>query len=247
MGFRFRKTLRLGGLVRLNFSGSGVSLGLGPRGANINISKRGLRQTVGVPGSGLSYSTFSKWADAPPAAVARPPAVPVALPAGAQQTVSADGVAQGRKSTGFLKFLGAAGVLVALYAIFSQPDPRGAATYVVPTVSATVTATPAVTEPKVPAALQAAQPAPKPAAAAPATPANSSAADSSALAIDEVRELQTWLKAFNLDPGPIDGLMGPLTTAAIKKYEAARERPITGAADRQLLERLRKDTGGTIR
>jgi len=96
--------------------------------------------------------------------------------------------------------------------------------------------------PKVPdrAVAPAANPASTVAQAAP--PANSAP-----LTVDEVRELQTWLKAFGLDPGPVDGFMGPLTAAAIKKYEAARLQPITGTADRPLLERLRRDTAGTIR
>lgn len=68
MGFRFRKTVRFGKLIRLNFSNSGTNLGLGPRGANINIGKRGIRQTIGIPGSGLSYQTFTKWTDQPKAA-----------------------------------------------------------------------------------------------------------------------------------------------------------------------------------
>lgn len=80
MGFRFRKTVRLGGLVRLNFSGSGVSLGLGPRGANVNISRRGVRQTVGLPGTGLSYQTFSKWPKSPPSAAPGSPQVGAGLP-----------------------------------------------------------------------------------------------------------------------------------------------------------------------
>ena len=59
MGLRYRrKSVRFGRFVRLNLSGSGVSLGLGPRGANVNVSRRGLRKTVGIPGTGLSYQTF---------------------------------------------------------------------------------------------------------------------------------------------------------------------------------------------
>ncbi|WP_366915284.1 peptidoglycan-binding domain-containing protein [uncultured Reyranella sp.] len=64
---------------------------------------------------------------------------------------------------------------------------------------------------------------------------------------DEVRELQTCLKAFGLDPGPIDGFLGLLATVAIKKYEVARLQPVTGTADQPLLERLRRDSSGPIR
>jgi peptidoglycan hydrolase-like protein with peptidoglycan-binding domain len=86
-----------------------------------------------------------------------------------------------------------------------------------------------------------------PVAAAPAKPNVPTIADSAPLTVDEVREAQNWLKAFGLDPGDADGLTGPLTSAAIKKFEAARLRPVTGVLDRQLLERLRHDTGGPIR
>ncbi|MFD1611816.1 DUF4236 domain-containing protein [Sphingomonas tabacisoli] len=58
MGFRFRRSVRLMPGVRLNFSSRGVSTSLGGRGATVNLSRRGTRATVGIPGSGLSYSTL---------------------------------------------------------------------------------------------------------------------------------------------------------------------------------------------
>ena len=247
MGFRFRKTVRLGGLVRLNFSGSGVSLGLGPRGANVNISRRGVRQTVGLPGTGLSYQTFSKWPKSPPSAAPGSPQVGAGLPPldRGEFDVQAERVpGQTRpRSTGFLKFLAAMALLVFLVAVLGLgkgvPSPPAA------TVVATM--------PAPPAPMPAAPPKPLERAAAPAASAHTAAtqaptaANTAPLTADEVRELQTWLKAFGLDPGPVDGFMGPLTAAAITKYEAARRQPVTGTADRPLLERLRRDTAGTIR
>lgn len=56
MGFRFRKSVRLMPGVRLNFSNRGVSTSLGGSGATVNIGKRGVRATAGLPGTGLSYS-----------------------------------------------------------------------------------------------------------------------------------------------------------------------------------------------
>jgi hypothetical protein len=57
MGFRFRKSIKLAPGIRLNLSKSGISTSIGPRGATVNVgSKRGPRVTVGVPGTGLSYS-----------------------------------------------------------------------------------------------------------------------------------------------------------------------------------------------
>ncbi|NCY22954.1 DUF4236 domain-containing protein, partial [bacterium] len=62
MGFRFRKGLSLLPGVRLNFSKSGASLSLGGRGMSVNLSSSGVRTTVGVPGSGMSYrSPTYKW------------------------------------------------------------------------------------------------------------------------------------------------------------------------------------------
>ena len=59
MGFRFRRSSRLGP-VRLNFGRNGLSsISLGGRGASLNIPvnrQGGTRTTVGLPGTGLSWS-----------------------------------------------------------------------------------------------------------------------------------------------------------------------------------------------
>lgn len=55
MSFRFRKSVRIIPGVRLNLSGSGVSVSLGGPGATLNISARGSAVTLGLPGTGLSY------------------------------------------------------------------------------------------------------------------------------------------------------------------------------------------------
>lgn len=56
MGFRFRRSVKILPGVRLNFSKSGVSPSIGGRGATVNLSRRGTRTTVGIPGTGLSYT-----------------------------------------------------------------------------------------------------------------------------------------------------------------------------------------------
>jgi hypothetical protein len=58
MGFRFRRSLRLAPGIRINLSKTGASLSLGRRGATMNFSRRGTKATVGVPGTGISYSTM---------------------------------------------------------------------------------------------------------------------------------------------------------------------------------------------
>ena len=62
MSFRFRKRSGLlGGLLHLNWSKNGLSsISVGPRGATVNIlvsRSGGTRTTVGIPGTGLSWSS----------------------------------------------------------------------------------------------------------------------------------------------------------------------------------------------
>jgi hypothetical protein len=63
------------------------------------------------------------------------------------------------------------------------------------------------------------------------------------LSNDEVRETQAWLKAFGFDPGPLDGLPGSRTMAAVKRYQATRQAEETGLLNRSLLQQVRKDAG----
>lgn len=58
MAFRFRKKIRIAPGLDLNVGRKGVtSASIGKKGASINISKRGMKQTIGIPGTGLSYQT----------------------------------------------------------------------------------------------------------------------------------------------------------------------------------------------
>lgn len=76
MGFRFRRSARLGPL-RFNFSSGGLSsISVGGRGASFNIPvsrSGGPRTTVGLPGTGLSWSVEHS-ADRPAAVTAGPAA-----------------------------------------------------------------------------------------------------------------------------------------------------------------------------
>jgi len=53
--FRFRRSIPLGRLLRINVSKTGASLSAGKPGATINVNKDGVDGTVGLPGSGMSY------------------------------------------------------------------------------------------------------------------------------------------------------------------------------------------------
>lgn len=55
----------------------------------------------------------------------------------------------------------------------------------------------------------------------------------------EVREAQRLLFEQAFDPGTADGIAGPTTVAAVKRYEERRGLPITGSLDLRLLESLR--------
>jgi len=60
MGLRFRRSVRLFPGVRLNFSGSGISTSIGGRGAHVTYGHGHVRTTVGLPGTGISYTSISK-------------------------------------------------------------------------------------------------------------------------------------------------------------------------------------------
>jgi Putative peptidoglycan binding domain len=63
------------------------------------------------------------------------------------------------------------------------------------------------------------------------------------LSSDEVLETQAWLKALGFDPGPLDGLPGPQTITAVKRYRAARQMEETEALDRSVLQQVRQQVG----
>jgi hypothetical protein len=56
MGWRFRRSIKIFPGIRLNFSRSGVSTSVGIRGAHITVGHGKVRETVGLPGSGISYT-----------------------------------------------------------------------------------------------------------------------------------------------------------------------------------------------
>jgi len=60
---------------------------------------------------------------------------------------------------------------------------------------------------------------------------------------DEVREAQAWLNAFGFSSGPIDGLAGPQTIAAVKRYRLARKMEEMGGLDQSVLKQMRQQSG----
>ena len=57
MSSRFRKRLRIFPGLWVNLSTRGGSVSVGGRAATINVSPKGHQETLGLPGSGLSYRT----------------------------------------------------------------------------------------------------------------------------------------------------------------------------------------------
>jgi hypothetical protein len=57
--FRFFRRVRLGPGVTMNLSKSGPSFSFGVRGAHLTVGRRGVRRTVGIPGTGIFYTSRS--------------------------------------------------------------------------------------------------------------------------------------------------------------------------------------------
>ena len=60
--FRFRRRIRIAPGIHLNIGKTGISTSLGGRGLTLNIGRGKTRTTVGLPGTGLSYSESSSQA-----------------------------------------------------------------------------------------------------------------------------------------------------------------------------------------
>jgi hypothetical protein len=58
MGFRFRRTLSIVPEARLNLSRGIPSVSVGVRALHYTVGPSGTRTTVGLPGSGLSYTSY---------------------------------------------------------------------------------------------------------------------------------------------------------------------------------------------
>ena len=57
MGLRYFRRVKLLPGVTMNLSGSGPSFSFGVRGAHVTVGRRGVRRTVGIPGTGIFYTS----------------------------------------------------------------------------------------------------------------------------------------------------------------------------------------------
>src|SRR5712664_341198 len=77
MGFRFRRSVKLFPGLRLNFGKRGISASIGVRGAHVTYRPTGTRTTVGLPGSGVSYTHLeTRHREVPSPTTAEPPSEP---------------------------------------------------------------------------------------------------------------------------------------------------------------------------
>lgn len=60
MGLRFNKRIKICKGVSVNLGKKGASLSVGTKGYRKTFSKNGTRTTVGIPGSGISYTDYQK-------------------------------------------------------------------------------------------------------------------------------------------------------------------------------------------
>jgi hypothetical protein len=56
VGFRFRRSVKVFPGVRINLSRSGISTSIGMRGAHVTVGHGKVRETIGLPGTGISYT-----------------------------------------------------------------------------------------------------------------------------------------------------------------------------------------------
>lgn len=85
---------------------------------------------------------------------------------------------------------------------------------------------------------------PPPKAAEPAQPPLESATDPE-LTWAEVLDLQKRLASLGVNPGPLDGINGPRTTAAVQRYQELKGLAATAKVDRRMLKLLQQDGGSS--
>lgn len=60
MGFRFRKSIKICKGLKINLNKNSIGLSVGTRGARYSINSKGRKKaTIGIPGTGISYSASS--------------------------------------------------------------------------------------------------------------------------------------------------------------------------------------------
>ena len=63
MGFRFFKRIQILPGIYLNLSKNVMSFSIGITGAKVTTSKKGIWKTIGIPGTGMYYTTYKSFDD----------------------------------------------------------------------------------------------------------------------------------------------------------------------------------------
>jgi len=194
---------------------------------------RRTRELVRFPGSGDAQQDNTPPATQP----ALPPALALPLIDLSRDPEDSDeGLFLDRQPMWF-KLAGAVAALYGAYLIgWSNAEPAHGTVALQPPVREVSAIAPPPPPPTEPVTVVAPSIAPPPVAAAPAP-----ATAGRRLGNDDVREIQVKLEALGHDPGPADGIFGPQTVAAVKRYEIATGREPTGAIDVRLLDQLRQE------
>ena len=127
---------------------------------------------------------------------------------------------------------GVAVIPISTSAVAATPAPLAA-----PAVSAAPAASETVTSIVDPPAIAAGDVQPQPPPVPAARPTNRE------LTWAEVHELQARLRALTFDPGPLDGVKGPLTSGGVRRFQESRGIPATGAVDLAVLSQVREASG----
>ena len=72
MPFRFRRSVKILPGIRINLGKRGASLSVGGRGAHVTFGHGKVRETIGLPGTGISFTHTSHQAHAKPPGPAHP-------------------------------------------------------------------------------------------------------------------------------------------------------------------------------
>jgi hypothetical protein len=247
MGLRFERSLGVIGLVRWNVRESALMFRLGLLKLAENIGPANVRNPVAALDTGRSHpSRFPTWIPAPSTETEQPSQRSQIL-----QLEISPLSNRARLGRILLKIAVMAALFLSGYLTGRLATPESA-----PTADVNVNqALAAPLEPVVPLALV--QPvtvlpetssAPAPVSEMTASkPVSTPIGNTRPLSSDEVIETQAWLKAFGFDPGPLDGLPGPQTTAAVKRYRIARQMEETDALDRSVLQQVRQQVGQSSR
>jgi hypothetical protein len=239
MGLRFERSLGVIRLVRWNVRESALMFRLGLLKLAENIRPANVRNPVAVLDTGRSHpSFFSGWLPAPSTEtgqcsqqILQPEISPLSAKAPLGRMLL---------KIAFMAALFLGGYLTGRLTTLESP-PADANTN-------EALAAPSAPEPVAPLAL--AQPVtvlPETSSAlalvsekSASKPVSTAIGNTRPLSSDEVLETQAWLKAFGFDPGPLDGLPGPKTTDAVKRYRTARQMEETDALDRSVLQQVRQ-------